>query len=125
MVLLKKEQVHGHFQSYCLLLRCCCYHLNWVIGSYCGYSHCHFHCRWSDLDWDLDPDMLLKNERSNPQLYCSKDNNKSTQLWLVYVKVNFKARFTVSLEVVGKINIVIQPEVILLVFTSYSSRCFT
>ena len=48
--------------------------------------------------------MLLKNERSNPQLYCSKDNNKSTQLWLVYVKVNFKARFTVSLEVVGKIN---------------------
>ena len=67
VVHLKLERAHGHFQSCCLLLRCCCYHLNWVTGSYCGYYHCHFHCHWSDLDWDLDPDMLLK--KKNPQLH--------------------------------------------------------
>ena len=62
VVHLKMERAHGHFQFCCLLLRCCCYHLNWVTGSYCGYYHCHFHCHWSDLDWDLDPDMLLKKK---------------------------------------------------------------
>lgn len=83
VVLLKMEQVHGHFQFYCLLLlHCYCYHLNWVTDFYCGYFHCHYHYRWSDLDWDLDPDMLLKNERSKSTvvLYCSKVNDKTTSV---------------------------------------------